>query len=206
MNFIKTKMPRDTENLKFILDMEMAVKSVLTDLFPSASITFCFYHFCNAHFRRIQSRFAVDYGTDIEFSRTVRMFSALAFLPITMVERGFDIMYDHTVNDQRFEDFAYYFECQYIGKVLPNSERGPARVPKKFWNQHTNVVNLISRTNNRVEGWNRRVADLADCSHRHIFKFVEIIRKEMVNTHLKLVQIKSGQTVTPRRITYKDMD
>ena len=64
----------------------------------------------------------------------------------------------------------------------------------------------ISRTNNRVEGWNRRAKEIADCNHPHVFKLARIIIKDMENSDAILNQIRAGHEPEPGRKRYTDFN
>ena len=186
----------------FVMDMELAVRNAIIASFEHSKIIFCFFHFCQSHWRKIQSLgYTCDYGEDIELARKFRMFSALAFVPEHYVIQAFEKLLDVTADDQRFDEFIGYFELQFIGRMTTDGQRSNPRIKIENWNQHSNVQNSISRTNNRVEGWNRRIADLADCSHPHAYKLVQIIKADMDNSHINMVQAESGQTAPPRKVS-----
>lgn len=190
----------------FILDMEMAAKNSISNRFSNPRISFCYYHFCQAHWRKIQELgHQVQYGNEPDLARKFRLFSSLAFLPTDLVPNAFDMLFEKFTGNDQLEDFLTYFESNFIGRPLRNNQRGNPRYSLDSWNQHTNITNDINRTNNRVEGWNRRIAEIGDCSHPHIFKFVSILKKDMVNTNQILVEANSGQQPEPQRITYRNI-
>lgn len=193
-------------NKQFILDMEMAAKNSLVEKFVDPQISFCFYHLCQAHWRKIQEfGFQTDYGSNPDLAKSFRQFSALAFLPVSMIANAFDILFEKYSNDERFEGFLAYFETNFIGRPLRNNQRGNPRFAISFWSQHTNVLNDINRTNNRVEGWNRRLKDLADCSHPHIYKLLVTIKKDMMHSKSLIAEANTGQQPEPARVTYRNV-
>ena len=186
-----------------VMDMELAAKNAFTTKFANANIKYWFYHFCQSHWRKIQELgHSVEYGNNPDFARSFRKFSALAFLPVYHIGRAFDILYEDLIEDDRFENFSTYFKNNYIGRRNRDGERGRPRFAIENWSQFTNVMDEISRTNNRVEGWNRRAKEIADCNHPHVFKLARIIIKDMENSDAILNQIKAGHEPEPGRKRY----
>lgn len=143
----------------------------------------------------------------MEFAHSFRMFSALALLPPELAPCGFDLLFDKYASDERFTDFMSYFENNFVGRPMRanNSSRSSPRFPIEQWNQYDYVLSDINRTNNRVEGWNRRVRDLADCTHPHVYKLIEVLKKDMTNTSQILIEARTGQEPEPQRMSYRNV-
>ena len=136
-NLVRCLSEKINPQIKVIMDMEIAVRNAFQIIFPQCEIIFCFYHFCQAHWRKIQSfGLTNDYLEDLEFSRKVKMHSALAFMPLSMVDSAFDTLFDETSSDSRFDEFVQYFETQYIGRIGRNGEQLPPRIAPEHWNQY----------------------------------------------------------------------
>ena len=108
-----------------VMDMELAAKNAFITKFPNANIKYCFYHFCQSHWRKIQELgHSVEYGNNPYFARLFRKISALAFLPVYHIGKAFDILYEELIEDDRFKNFLTYFENNYIGRRNRDGERG----------------------------------------------------------------------------------
>jgi len=190
-----------------VMDMELAAKNAILSVLPDSTVKYCFYHFCQSHWRKIQELgHTVEYGSDPEFARGFRKFSALAFLPLYHIEKAFDLLYDELAEDERFAEFISYFENNYVGRPNRHGVRGRPRFEMENWFQYTNVMNEISRTNNRVEGWNRRAKELADCAHPHVFKLAKILIQDMENSDALITQAMSGHEPEAKRKRYSDFN
>ena len=108
--------------------------------------------------------------------------------------------------DERFDEFISYFESNFIGRQNRAGDMIPPRYAPQQWSQYQNVLNDHPRTNNRVEGWNRRANELADCSHPHVFKLVQIVKQDMLKSHNKIQQANAGQDVPHQRRRCTDLN
>ena len=206
MSFIQQQFDEQPNNMVFIIDLELAVSNVILEVFQDARISFCFFHFQQCHWRKIQELgHQTDFGTDIQFALKVKRFSALAFLPLFHVFRAFDLLYNDVIEDPRFEEFTTYFESTFIGQIGRNASRRLPRFPPERWSQYENITNDINRTNNRVEGWNNRAKNLAECLHPHPFRLIELLKKDMASSDLKLFDIETGRQLPPQRQRYSDV-
>ena len=63
---------------------------------------------------------------------------------------------------------------------------------------HGWVVNLLqpegSGTNNDLEGWHRKVKEIAGKNHLDIFEIIELFKKEQSSTEFKIRQLIAGGT------------
>ena len=119
--FLETKLQNPAI---FIMDMELAMRNTIQDFFQNSRIVFCFFHFCQSHWGKIQSLgLSNDYGDDIELSRKFRMFSALAFVPENFVIPSFENLIDLTSGDQWLDEFIAYLELQFIGRMNSDHQR-----------------------------------------------------------------------------------
>ena len=63
-----------------------------------------------------------------------------------------------------------------------------------------------SRTNNGIEGWHNGLNHLGDCSHPNVYKFISILKKDMLKSKIKIEEDTAGHVRAPRRTTYVDFD
>ena len=73
-----------------------------------------------------------------------------------------------------------------------------------FWNVHDRVVNELPRTNNAVEGWNRKMQSAVACHHPNIWKFISILKREFGLNNAKMDQLNGGHLSPPQKKRYKD--
>jgi len=64
------------------VDFEDTCIKAFVDVFPEATVECCFFHLAKAHWRKVGDLgLRQQYLSDKEFAITIRMFTALAFLP-----------------------------------------------------------------------------------------------------------------------------
>ena len=124
-------------------------------VFPQTDHNGCFFHFCQAHYRKIVNLgFKNRYHNESSFSLKIRCFSALAFLPCHDVVAGFEELSE---DEDIPEEFLSYFELSYIGVMRgrgSNRRRSTPLFPIPMWNIHSRVQNCMPCTNNSVDGFN----------------------------------------------------
>ena len=115
---LKTQAERRDINIavkSFRIDFEVACIKGFKEIFPDAQVECCFFHLAQAHWRKI-----VDLGLrqiymeDETMSLSLRMFTALAFVPHQHVKEAFDQIKE-TIPEIA-EGFIAYMEDTYIGK------------------------------------------------------------------------------------------
>src|ERR1700684_1851902 len=67
-------------------------------------------------------------------------------------------------------------------------------------------VSGTARTNNKVEGWNRRFSSLIGADHPSLWKFIDKLRQEQSYNEFRLHQAAAGIPPPPKRIKYRDLD
>ena len=85
------------------------------------------------------------------------MIGALSFVPIADTVHTFTELSNH-VGDQE-QVILDYFETH------------------TFWNVNTRVQGHLPRTNNHLEGWHNRFAQIVEQFHPHIWKFTDTLKK-----------------------------
>ena len=102
----------------------------------------------------------------------------LALIPPELVERTWEeVMDEYTPKHVSAIKFNDYLVSTYV-------DSSSARYHSEIWNVHELLVNKLPRTNNHVEGLNRRLK----CQfpvHPHIFNFIELLREEHEYHHHK---------------------
>ena len=61
-----------------------------------------------------------------------------------------------------------------------------------------------ARTNNNVEGWNRRFSLLLGTDHPSIWKLIDNLKQEQYHTEFRLNQGNAGAQHTVRRLKYRE--
>ena len=136
------------------------------------------------------------------------MLFCISFVPIQYTIFAFEKLAVFLDDTDQFSELNDYFETNFIGKIRRNRALGrhEPRFKIKFWNLYDVVMNNRRRTNNALEGWNNQVRNLSNCCHPSTINFINIVKKDIENFHLKLVQLSTGQNPTPRQIKYTGVD
>ena len=67
-----------------------------------------------------------------------------------------------------------------------------------FWNVNTRVQDHLPRTNNHLEGWHNRFAQIVEQPHPHIWKFIE--KDYAINRHLMMQEIIGADPPQQKRM------
>jgi len=88
----------------FSIDFELAMIKAIEEVFEdSVSIHLCYYHLSQSVWRKVQNLgLASKYTKDKEFRCSVRMISALAFLPLNIIKKGTILIHVHNI-------YIYFF-------------------------------------------------------------------------------------------------
>lgn len=146
---VKDKTRELTDNQRFrprkvVIDMEMSLLVALETEFPRARISACYFHFCQALWRKVQ-----ELGLTRPFRRDERLrimiekIMAIGYLPPQIVRTNLDLLLAAERRLQRrypaLTDFLTYFRNNYMDGMLRPS----------IWNVYRR--NMDTRTNNYVE-------------------------------------------------------
>lgn len=186
---------------QFILtDFEQAAINAANTKFQSAQNKGCLFHLAQSVYRKIQtSGLTTRYGTDENFSLSIRQIPALAFLTPTDIPAAFDQL---KVNIPAEADgVVEWFENNYVHgrarRTLRNGiiVRDAPMFPPHLWSVANNIEYALPRTTNSVEAWHRRWEVLVGREHVGIFKIIKEMQKEQKKVELDIEMILRG---TPR--------
>lgn len=191
-------------------DFEFGILNAFEIVFPLVERRGCFFHFSQSIWKRIQQipNILNSYVTDPEFGLNVRQLAAIAFVPVDQVTATFDILMNSPffeANDHLLRPLIDYFEDIWIGRPRRGGRRAPM-FPHSLWNCYRTTVLQNSRTNNSVEGWNRRLNTLVGMSHPTIWKLIDKLKAEQSVTEMKINQLIAGTPSQPRRKKYRDLE
>jgi hypothetical protein len=178
---------------KIRCDFEAGFISAVHQELPTTTITGCYFHFCQAVYRKLaELGLSADYVANDDFRKRVRMMLALAFLPVAQATVEFQntiVVGCPPVLLQMFTPLADYFRNYWI----PRAE---------LWN----MANVVRRTNNNVEGWNSRFSKLVARHHPDLWRFLTALIKEQQHTKLLIIQLDGGQQVNQQNPKYKKVN
>src|SRR5438132_4762905 len=186
---------------QFIMtDFEQAAINAANTKFQGAQNKGCLFHLAQSVYRKIQSfGLATQYGTDENFSLSIRQIPALAFLNPSEIPEAFDQLKNDIPEEAN--RVVQWFEDNYVhGRVrrtLRNGNiiRDAPMFPPLFWSVVDNIEYTFPRTINSVEAWHRRWEVLVGRDHVGIFKIIKDIQKEQNKVQLEIEMVLRG---TPR--------
>lgn len=210
LNVIKNNI-EDYEPSEILIDFEPAFIKSFNKLFPSTRIKCCFFHFMQCLYRHVQECGLQNmYTNDVAFMTSIKMIASLTFVPVHDVLFAYDslIMTEYFVaNDDLLSQFLNYFEFTWVGQKTRNNTRKPPLFGIDLWNSYEDVKNDLPRTNNAVEGWHHRFANIIDKQHAEIGTMINSIKKEQNLTEVLIEQLKTGREIAqPKRKKYKTFD
>ena len=188
-----------------MVDFEIAVLNAVRGSFPNSALKGCFFHFCQAIYRKVQSLGLQNrYRDDDEFNLKIRMLAAVAFVPTTDVIRAFESLSENLPLDAPAQAIIDYFEDTYIGRLRPGGQRRDPLFPITVWNMYEQTLQGLPRTNNAVEGWHRSFqANVGGC-HPNFWKFIDILKREQNLAQVHMAQARAGHQPEPQRRRYQD--
>ncbi|CAF2085196.1 unnamed protein product [Rotaria magnacalcarata] len=155
-----TRLQLDFHPMTITSDFEKS----LIKAFPQAKHHGCYFHFCQAVYRKIQNLgVATHYRDDDNIRDTCRQLMSLHLLPCREVEDGFE----HLVSKapSLLSNLLDYFRKFWFRQM-----------PVELWNVH----NIDIRTNNHAEGWHNRFNKRINKTHPNVWHFISTLKQEEV--------------------------
>ena len=194
-----------------LTDYEAAFIKTFQKLFPTTDIKGCNFNFNECIYKHVQScGLQTRYAEDLEFMTSVKMLAALSFVPVQDVFYAYDslVSSDYFIeNEEILNDFLNYFESTWIGEKKRNSIRGDPLFSIQMWNCFDSVIDNLPTTNNGVEGWHNRFANIVDRYHAQMNEFINSLKMEQNTTEVLIQQFRSGREIAlPKRKKFKNYD
>ncbi|CAF1355393.1 unnamed protein product [Rotaria sordida] len=161
-----------------ITDFESGVLPVLKSEFPCSKHMGCFYHFCQAVYRQIQSLgMQQQYTEDETFRCLCRKLMALALMPRDKVKSSFEEIQEDACKlpGQPMDQLLEYSEDNWMNDV-------------DLWNVSESNV----RTNNNCEGYHNRMNFRLQRNHPNMWLFFNFLQKEEKRVTSMIIQWSSG--------------
>lgn len=132
------------------VDFEMAAINAAKKAFPNAKIQGCHFHLAKNVVKNLgQHGLKTRYESDIKFAAEIRQLIALAFVPVDLVVKTWDMFIQHskTLNKRQQKKHGNigtfvndYFMNHYIGKPKPKGGRGKPPFPIELWNVYGSSI------------------------------------------------------------------
>ena len=150
-------------NLHFneaMLDFELGLKNALKEVFQDIKLMSCWFHFAQAVTRKLQHMPAsIRFRYDIK--ELIAKLLSLPLLPASKIYEAYqtikkEILLTESEN-VTFRKFFLYFESFWLYKI------GPANF---------SVFDLLQRTNNNSESFNKQLNDAMETKHSNMWMFL----------------------------------
>ncbi|CAF2981208.1 unnamed protein product [Rotaria socialis] len=205
--FFRKVLDQDNFQPETILsDFETGTIKTIKDMLPNVTHKGCLFHFGQSVWRHVQNKgLSTKYKEDENFRLNVKMLIGLAYLPLSDVITGFDLVAGEFDDDA--DDLLDYFEKTWIGEPR---RRGAGRKKPQFdhalWNVYDRVITDLPRSNNSVEGWHNAFASRVTVAHPTIKKLVEKIRREQSKFEIDIAHLLQGHQPKPKKACYRKLD
>ena len=209
VEFILTKIDSVSPGARpstIIIDYEQAVINVFKRLIPNISLHGCFFHYCQAIWRKVKELGMVRLYTNDDYFRTlIKSFSALAFVTPQQIPDAFESLANELIenfgDDEMNNSFLEYFMKTWVGRRVPR--RNPL-YPIDMWNCQDISLEGLPRTTNSVESWHHAFASIFSSHHPNPYKVMEKLLKEQTRSDFICTRLENGQTVNLySRIEYR---
>ncbi|CAF3647696.1 unnamed protein product [Rotaria socialis] len=177
-----------------MLGFEKAVANVLSNNFPQACLSGCYFHLRQK--QGLQKR----YEDDVGFAHGIHKVAALAFINPNDVINAFADLSTHLGDG--FQSMLDYFEDTYIARFRANGSRARPLFNIEYWNVYERAKNQQMRTNNSADGWDRRISTrcVFQCSHPTLWKFIDkLILEKDSQIHTKIARVNAGEPTTKKK-------
>ena len=172
-------------------DFESGLIASIRIEFPTTCIRGCYFHFCQAVYRKEQVLGLSQLYIHEESHRIyIRKLLGLALIPTELISQTFQALKDDCPVE--LHALSNYFENYWIDVV-----------DNKLWNMY----GVQRRTNNNLEGWHLRLNRAIGKAHANIYESVSKLITEQGSTENLLAQIAAGNVKThTNNIKYKQIN
>lgn len=191
--FTTLKKITSTEPTYIIIDFEMAVLKSLKNVFTKTQVFGCLFHFGQTIWRKVGVlKLTNEYINNPTINYYFRLFLSLVFVPQNETRKEYLKIKQSILNAgiyEKFQLFIEYFERTFIGRLDTTTlTLSPPMFEISFWSAHSRVLNLLPRTTNSLEGWNRSIRDVVRIAHPNIINLIIALQKEQVYYEKKMLE------------------
>jgi len=181
-----------------LMDFEPGLIKAMAETFPTATLIGCHFHLTQNLYKNMSSAMKKEFQENHQFTQFIRKIYALPYvhkddilLAFNTIKSALPVKY-HPPSFAQFRTevttYLDYVKTNYVGTTYESP-----KYPHHFWSLHERVKQEIPRTNNSVEGWNRRLNKLCEASHLPLYKIIEVIKDEQHNVRGNIEMRKAGQ-------------
>lgn len=184
---------------RFMTDFEKSILNACTAVYPTVTISCCFFHLGQSVYRRVQKeglQEAYNNPEDRTLKVKTHMLLALAFVPVPDVPATFRLL-KNAWPEANFKPIMTYFDSTYVNGIPARGRRAAVapRYPPHQWNQYESAVNKSHRTNNVSEAWHQRFQVVVGRHHPDMFSALGELQKEQGDTESIIAELAMGRKV-----------
>ena len=128
----------------------------------------------------------------------------LTFVPPTNVVQAFSLLQQNCMKE--LQEVITLFENYYVLGKRRGRGRQPPMFPIESWNVYARTADGIPRTNNSVEGWNRRFNTIVAKAHPNVYALIEALRGEELYSSAQKELLSTGSSPPHKRRKYVKND
>lgn len=190
-----------------IMDFELAIHNAVKTMLGDVDIKGCFYHLTQSTWRKVQAEgLSTEYKESDEMKQFVGMIDGLAFLPVSDVKDGMDMLKE--LVPESIAPVIDYFDSTYVSGGF-KTVRGPngiirmrriqPRFPPATWNVNETTIRGGDRTNNICESWNNGFKHLVGHNNPSLWTVIACLQKDQTSVNTELERIRTGQPSSKRQ-------
>jgi len=151
------------------VDFESALISACREQFPEARLNGCLFHFKQAVRRRLV-KLAIS-ADEISRAMQPECLDVLTLTSWEHIEQAIIALRERIgeTDSSKWDEFYYYFRATWLKKI-----------PFDVWNISSAKemnVDIVNRTNNALECYNRVLGEKFSAAHPNVFSFIDTIRE-----------------------------
>lgn len=159
-------------------DFEKALISAVKQEFPDTKILGCYFHLKQALHRKLKKYHISTSNLTV----ILQKIELLTIIPSHQIPKAIDYIKSLLVHEEAVDTFWSYFEKTWL-----------VRFPSNVWNNFDiSQSDLMNRTNNGLERYNRRMNDFFANAHPNLCSFAEIIRDEFKYYDQRCAEIRQN--------------
>lgn len=184
---------------RIITDFERTISIAAKEYFKNTDYKGCLFHFGQIIWRQVQKNHLVKkYGTSENFSLSIRMLKALAFVPSDEIPQYFDELNKSIIDNDAIKIFKW-MKSTY--KIKNNAKKGPFFDPN-FWSIEDSGRKNFPRTQNSVESWHRRLKSITGVKNAKLYELIHNLKQEMIVALNTINKIKKAKVFQKKERIY----
>ena len=195
-------------NPTFLLsDFELGFMKAAAEVFPSAEVRGCLFHFGQMIWRRAQKaglQASLNQPNSTNLRTDLHCIIALAFVPVNDIKTTFDDLVDKI--DSKLDSVVAHIHEYYVhGKTVGRKHLDPM-FPPEVWNCHERVLKELPRTTNLLEGFHNKLNRLCEASHLNLFSFISKLHDIEIDATFDRTLALSGLPTKTKSTKQKKLD